>query len=236
LDDMYTFLVRGPSSRLPLGYVWLIPAWFVILGVAVLFAGRELSGRLPLWLGCTEVGSMLLAGCTLFCVLSTVRRHAFRVSSHGIWLGVRTTRKRPKLRQVQLAWTDIAQLRMWPKSYGVLLEITLGPAARIVHRPGVAKRGLLLLGSLLMPVGFGRGRPALTTAREDPPRYLVKLCEVTPAELRMVLATAKPAATPLLVKTVKVPRRVTIPPPRRPPGSRPGGPGAVTPGPARARP
>jgi hypothetical protein len=221
LDDMYTFLVRGPSSRFPLGYVWLIPAWFVILGAAVVFAGRELSGRLPLWLGITELGCMLLAGCTLFCVLSTVRRHAFRVSGHGIWLGVRTTRKRPKLRQVHLAWTDIAQLRMRSTSYGVLLEITLGPAARIVHRPGVAMRALLLLGSLLLPIGFGRGRPALTTAREDPPRYVIKLCEVTPAELRMVLARSKPATMPLLVKTVKINRRVAIPAPRKPPASRP---------------
>jgi len=218
---MYTFLVRGASSRFPLGYLWLIPAWFVILGVAVVFAGRELSGHLPVWLGCTEIGSMLVAGCILFGVLSTVRRHAFRVSSHGIWLGVRTTRKRPKLRQVHLAWTDIAQLRMMRRPYGVLLEITLSPAARIVHRPGPVMRALLLLGSLVMPIGFGRGRPALTAAREDPPRYLVKLCEVTPTELRRVLATVKPASLPLPVKTVKVARRVAIPPPRRFPDPRP---------------
>jgi hypothetical protein len=218
---MYTFLVRGPSSRFPRGYIWLIPVWFVVLGLAVVFAGHKISGRIPLWLGCTEIGSMLLAGLILVGVLCTHRRHAFRVSSHGIWLGVRTTRKRPRLRQVHLAWTDIAQMRMRARHYGVLLEITLRPAARIVHRPGVARQALLLLGSLVMPVGFGRGRPALTAAREDPPRYLVKICEITPAELRMVLATSKPATMPLPVKTVKFTRRVTIPAPRRPAASRP---------------
>jgi len=218
---MYTFLVRGPSSRFPRGYIWLTPAWFVILGLAGVLAGRRLGGGLPLWLGLTEIGSMLIAGLTLFAVLATHRRHAFRVSGHGIWLGVRTTRKRPKLRQIHLAWTDIAQLRMKARRYGVLLEITLSPAARIVHRPGPARQALMLLGSLVMPVGFGRGRPALTAAREDPPRYLVKVCEVTPAELRMVLATSKPATLPLPVKTIKVTRRVTIPPARKPAQAQP---------------
>ncbi len=212
---MYTFLVRGPESRFPRGYIWLIPAWFAILGLAVVYAGRELSGHVALWLALTEIGSMLIAAITFFGVLSTQRRHAFRVSSHGIWLGVRTTRKRPRLRQIYLAWTDIAQLRMKPKPYGVLLEITLRPAARLVHRPNAVMQALLLLGSLVMPVGFGRSRPALTAAREDPPRYVVKLCEVNAPELRQVLAKTKPAALPLRVTTMQVPRRVTIPPPRR---------------------
>jgi hypothetical protein len=194
LDDIYTFLVRGPASRFPRGYIWLIPVWFTILGAAVAFASRRLSGRLPLWLGAAELGGLLLAGFVLIGVLGTVRRHAFRVSDHGIWLGVRTARKRPKLRQVHLPWSDVTQLRLVSRRYGTLLEISLGPAARIVPRMMLGRHALLLLGVLVMPVGFGRGRPALTAARSDPPRYLVKLCDVSPADVRQVLAELKPPA------------------------------------------
>jgi hypothetical protein len=192
LDDIYTFLVRGPSSRYPRGYVFLIPIWFAILGVAVVFASRRMSGHLALWLGATELGSLLLACLVLCGVLGTVRRHAFRMSSSGIWLGVRTTRKRPKLRQVHISWADVAQVRMVPRRYGTLVEISLRPAARIVPRLTPDRHALLLLGALVMPVGFGRGRPALTAGRADPPRYLVKVCDVTPADIRLVLAEVKP--------------------------------------------
>jgi hypothetical protein len=192
LDDIYTFLVRGPSSRYPRGYMWLIPIWFAVLGLAVVLVSRRLDGRLPLWFGACELGGLALAGMVLLCTLGTLRRHAFRVSTHGIWLGIRTTRKRPKLRQVFIPWADLAQMRMAQRHYGTLLEITLGPAARIVPRLNAADQALLWLGSLFMPLGFGRGRPALTAARSDPPRYLVKLCDVTPAEVRRVLAAVKP--------------------------------------------
>jgi hypothetical protein len=210
MDDIYVFVVRGPSSKLPRGYIWLIPVWFAGLGVLVLLAGHEISGRMPVWLAATELGCMVLAGLTLVCVLGTVRRHAFRVSSDGIWLGCRTTRKRPRLRQVHLAWSDVAQIRMAATFYGTLVEIGLAPAAQIVRRPGPGRQLLLLLGSLLMPFGFGRGRPALTTARRDPPRYLVRVCDVTPADLRQVLVTVKPPAPAVRVLTKPGPLRYPV--------------------------
>jgi hypothetical protein len=218
LDETVTCLVRGPGSRYPRGYVWLIPAWFVIVAGAVIAVGRHASGRFPLWLGAAEVGGLAIAFGTLACVLGTVRRRAFRADKHGIWLGVRTTRRRPKLRQVHLAWPDIAQLRMQQSYYGVRLEISLGPSARIVHRPRLMTQALLLLGSLIMPVGFGRGRPALTMARSDPPRYLVKICDHSPADLKAALASVKPAEVPLrlLVKKGKS-GVVGIPAPSIPP-------------------
>jgi hypothetical protein len=221
MDEIYTFLVRGSSSRLPRGYIWLIPVWFAVLGLVVVLVSRHASGSLPLWLGVAEIGGMLLAAVILIAVLATVRRHAFRANSHGIWLGVRTTRKRPKLRQVHIVWADVAQMRMVARSYGVLLEITLGPAARIVHRPGPARQALRLLGSLVMPVGFGRGTPGLTAARADPPRYLIKICDVTPKELRLALAAVKPDTLPVLQLAQKGTLRFAIPPPRKPAAARP---------------
>ena len=38
-----------------------------------LIAGHEISGRIPVWLGATELGSLLLACLTVFCVMATVR-------------------------------------------------------------------------------------------------------------------------------------------------------------------
>ncbi len=200
MDDIYTFLVRGPSSRLPRGYIWLVPVWFAIACGLLVFGGRRISGRVPFWLEATELAGLLLACLTLICVLATVRRHAFRVGRNGIWLGCRTTRRRPRLRQVHIAWTDVAMMRMAATGYGVLLEIGLVPAARVTLRPGPGRQALLLLGVLVMPLGFGRGRPGLTAPRQDPPRYLIKVCDVTPAQLRQALASVKPPA--LAVRTL----------------------------------
>jgi hypothetical protein len=216
LDDTVTCLVRGPGSRYPRGFLWLIPAWFVIVAAAVVIIGNRASGHIPRWLSASEVGGLVVAFGTLLSVLATVRRRAFRADKHGIWLGVRTKRKRPKLRQVHLAWPEVAQLRVVPRSYGALLEITLGPSARIVHRPGLPRQGLLLLGSLIMPVGFGRGRPALTMPRMDPPRYLIKICDHNPAELRAALAPLKPDEVQLRVLVKKGALRFTVPPQRTP--------------------
>jgi hypothetical protein len=201
LDEIYTFLVRGPASRLPRGYVSLIPVWFAILGALIALGLRYLTSPVPLWLLGSEISSMVIAAFVLVGVLLTVRRHAFRVNAAGIWLGISTTRKRPKLRQVHIPWAEISQVRMASRRYGLLLEISLGPAARIITRPSVGKQALLLLATVVMPFGFGRGRPALTAARSDPPRYLIKLCEVEPAQLRQVLAGVKPPDVPVRIAT-----------------------------------
>jgi hypothetical protein len=213
MDDTVTCLVRGPASKYPRGFLWLIPAWFAILsGVAVLVGTHASStGQMPLWLGVTELTGLLIATCTTFCVLATVRHRAFRADSHGIWLGVRTTRKRPKLRQVHLFWPDVAHLQMYPRRYGVLLQITLIPAARIANRPGPAEQVLRWLGALVMPFGFGRGMPALTTPAASPPRYQVKICDRTASELKAALAAVAPDGLPVRVLTKKSALRSGVP-------------------------
>ncbi len=199
MDEIYTFLVRGPSSRLPRGYMWLVPVWFAILGGLIALAIGYLSSPVPLWLVGSEIASMAVAAIVLIGVLLTARRHAFRVNASGVWLGISTPHKRPKLRQVHIPWADISQVRMASRPYGTLLEISLGPAARIITRPSLGRQALLLLAMLVLPFGFGRGRPALTAARPDPPRYLIKLCDVQPAQLRQVLAGVKPPNVPVRI-------------------------------------
>ena len=216
MDDTVKCLVRGPASRYPRGFLWLIPAWFIIVSAAVLAVVSHTSGRMPLWLGLPEIGGLALAAITMFFVLATVRHYAFRADSHGIVLGVATSRKRPKLRQIYLPWQEVAQVRMVRRRYGLLLDITLGPSAQVAHRQGFGRQALLLLGALVMPFGFGRGRPALTMPRSNPPRYRVKICAWSPTELRQALAVVQPAGLPVRVLTRKSALRITLPAPRQP--------------------
>jgi hypothetical protein len=210
VEDTVTCLVRGPASRYPRGFLWLIPAWFVIASVLVAAAAKS-AGGLPLWLATSEIGGLAVAATTAFCVLATVRQYAFRADRHGIVLGVSTNRKRPKLRQLYLPWPEIAQLRMVRRRYGVLLEISLGPSAPIAHRQGAGRQALLLLGALVMPFSFGRGRPALTMPVSNPPRYRVRICGLSPAELKQALAAVQPEALQVRVFKKKGALRFVVP-------------------------
>ncbi|MGB6455196.1 MAG: hypothetical protein WBH47_12005, partial [Streptosporangiaceae bacterium] len=177
MDDTVACLVRGPASTYPRGYVWLFPAWFLLLSGVVALVSFSVSGELPLWLGVCEIGGLLVAACIAAFVLLTARRMAFWADRRGVLLGSRRVRKRPKFRQVYLPWSDIAQVRMVRRRYGVLVELLLSPAAPPVYRPTLRSQASVLLGALIMPIGFGRGRPALTTPRVRPPAYRVRICE-----------------------------------------------------------
>lgn len=217
--ETITCLVRGPSSRYPRGFLWLVPVWFAVAAMVVAVASYRIGHQLPMWLGVTEIGALAIAAITMMGALAAMRRRAFRADAHGIWLGILTSRKRPKLRQVFLAWPEVAQLRMVSRRYGLLLEIRLSPAARITRRPGPLLQALVFLGALVMPVGFGRGRPALTSPTANPPRYLVKLCDITPGELRDLLAAIMPPALPVRHLARKSALRSGLP--SRPARSRP---------------
>jgi hypothetical protein len=199
VDEVVTCLVRGPASRYPRGYLWLFQAWFVILSGAIALVGRRLDGHLPLWLGASEIGGLLLATSSAVCVLLTARRLAFRADDTGILLGTRTIRKRPKRRHVYLPWSDVAQITLVPRRYTVVADIVLGPAALWLPAPSRRQQAALLLGALLMPFGVGRGRPALTMPRHRPPGYRVRICEMTAGELRLALHQVAPATSPIRV-------------------------------------
>lgn len=222
MDATVTCLVRGPASRYPSGYVWLYPAWFVILSAAAVIVGERLSGRLPLWLGVSEIGGLFLAYCTAVSVLLTARRRAFRADCHGILLGPAHVRRRPRRRQVYLPWPDVAEVRLVPRRYGTLAEIVLSPAAPPVARPSLGWRAIVLLVALIIPAVAGHGRLALTMPRARPPGYRVRLCETTAGELRLALHLVKPEAVPIRVVNSMAALRLI--------GARWGPPGLLRPG------
>jgi hypothetical protein len=187
-EDCYAALVRGPASLYPRGYPWLVPVWLAAL-IVLLAWGWSAAVVAPAWwyypLG---LGGLAIAAITLVAVLKTVRHLAFRADGNGVRLGIRSRRKRPRQRQVHLWWADVQQIGILPRHYGALLEITLGPSARIVRRRGLPRQALLMTGMLVLPLGLGRGAPRLTEPRGRGPQYRVPLYEVTPEEVGMALA------------------------------------------------
>jgi hypothetical protein len=199
VDESYAALVRGPSSTYPRGYPFLIPIWFAVIGGALAYGWIRVIGYLPWWYGGLAAGGLAFTMITMVAVLATVRHLAFRADANGIRLGVRTSRKRPRQRQAHLWWADIQQLTIRPRHYGLLLDISLGPAARIVRRRSLPRQALLMCGMLVLPLGLGRGTPRLTEPRRTAPQYRVRLCEVTPEELALALAPLALPAVQIVV-------------------------------------
>jgi hypothetical protein len=204
VQDSYAGLVRGPSSTLPRGYLVLIPVWCAVACAAVIVLCARLSSGLIWWYAPFALGGLLIAAGTLAVVLATARRVAFQVDGGGIWLGRPTDRKRPKRRIARIWWRDVQQVNIFPKRYGVLLEVMVSPAglAGYKHRPML--RGLLLCCMLIVPVGLGRSTPGLTAPRligAGPGWYLIPLCDVTPDRLRQVLTRLVPQTLPVSVRT-----------------------------------
>jgi hypothetical protein len=209
MPEISTFLVRGPASRLPRGYLWVLPFWFVVLAAAPLLVAHLLTSAMPWWLAAGQAGCVLIAGLVVIGTLATVRRHALRIGPTGIFLGVATTRKKPGMRQVHLPWHHIAQLRLAERRYGMRMMIIVGQGSLGTEQPSRARQALTLMGCLAMPFGVGRGHPAMTTARMEPPRFMIKVCDVTMAEMREVIRAVKPADVAVLTAV----RHVTL---RRP--------------------
>ena len=199
MEESFAALVRGPSSKLPRGYPLLIPVWLAVIDGALWYGWSRVIGSLPLWYGGFAIGGLALATLTLLSVLATVRHLAFRADANGLRLGVRTARKRPRQRQVYLWWADIHALNVMPRHYGLLLEISLGPAARIIRRRSPVRQALLMIGMLILPVGLGRGTPRLTEPRNTSPQYRVRLLDIRPEELGVALAALAPADVEITV-------------------------------------
>jgi hypothetical protein len=199
MDEGFAGLVRGPSTRLPRGYLYLIPIWLAAALAGLWYGWQQAGGTLPPWYGGLALAGLVLAATVLVSVLGTARHLAFRADGNGIRLGVRTARKRPRQRQAHLWWADVQQLVLIPRRYGLLLEVTLGPAARITRRRSLVRQALLMCCMVVLPLGLGRGTPRLTEPRTDAPQYRVRLVDLTPEELGIALAPLAPSDVEIIV-------------------------------------
>jgi hypothetical protein len=231
LDDSFSALVRGPSTRYPRGFPLLFPLWLAIVLAGAWIAWLRVIGPMQWWYGDTLVGGMAIASLTVLGVLMTIRQPAFRADRNGIRLGLRTERKRPRHRQAHLWWSDVRQLRIEPRRYGALVEISLGPAARITRRRGPLRQALLWCAMFLLPFGLGRGTPRLTEPGRKDPQYRIRLYDVTPEELGLALAAlALPAVEIIVISRRYGPIMARRPQPAAP---RQPAPAAPRPGPAQ---
>ena len=220
MDESFAALVRGPSTRYPRGFPLLFPVWLTALLAAAWLSWLRVLGPMQWWYGATLVGGMLIAGVTVVAVVATIRQPAFRADRNGIRIGLWTERKRPRHRQAHLWWSDVRQLRIEPRRYGAMVEISLGPAARIIRRRGLVRQSLLWCAMLVLPFGLGRGTPRLTEPRRTDPQYRIRLYDVTPEELGVALAElALPAVEIIVISRRYGPimaRRPQAAAPRRP--------------------
>jgi hypothetical protein len=236
LDENFVALVRGPSTRYPRGFPLLFPVWLAAGLAAAWIAWIRVIGPMQWWYRDTLVVGMLIAAVTVVAVVATIRMPAFRADRNGIRLGLRTDRKRPRHRQAHLWWSDVRQLRIEPRRYGTLVEISLGPAARILRRRGPIRQALLWCTLLVMPFGLGRGTPRLTEPGRKDPQYRIRLYDVTPEELGLALAgLALPAVEIIVISRRYGPimaRRPQPAAPRNPAPAAPAAPAAPSAAPA----
>jgi hypothetical protein len=231
LDESFAALVRGPETVYPRGFPYLIPAWLAVALGAGGWWWVAIIGPLQWWYAVPAACGLAGAAVTMGVALATIRLPAFRADRHGIWLGLRSERLRPRHRQARLWWADVRQLRIEPRSYGAFLEISMGPGARIVPRRGPVRQALLLCGLFVMPFGLGRGLPRLTEAGRRDPQYRARLIDVTPEQLGVALAgLSLPSVEiivisrqhgPMLARRPQPAGRSSRPPAVRPPAVRP---------------
>ncbi len=233
MDENFVALVRGPSTRYPRGFPLLFPVWLAAGLAAAWIAWIRVIGPMQWWYRDTLVVGMLIAAVTVVAVVATIRMPAFRADRNGIRLGLRTERKRPRHRQAHLWWSDVRQLRIEPRRYGTLVEISLGPAARIVRRRGPIRQTLLWCTLLVMPFGLGRGTPRLTEPGRKDPQYRIRLYDVTPEELGLALAgLALPAVEIIVISRRYGPIMARRPQPAAPRNPAPAAPAAPPAAPA----
>lgn len=213
MGEGFVASVRGPSSVFPRGFTWLILAWYAIIALVLVVALRKTDPHLPDWYYRVALAALAVVALTLAGALRGVRHAAFRATADGIWLGIPTTRRRPRRRFTPVPWIDVAQLRVFPRYYGVLIELVLNSPRARRHRdrvPAALALGTLRwLGALIFVGAVGRGWPGLTGRRSHPPRYVIPLADLQSDDLIAGLATLVP---PFVRITVWRGRRGSLPP------------------------
>ena len=208
-------LVRGPASKYPRGFLWLIPR-------LVHHSGRSRAGRVhesaagcPCGWAATEIGGIALAGNHP--VLRAGDRQAARVPGQQ----PRHRARLPHHAQAAeaapghyLPWPDIAQVRMAPPSTGCCWRS--GSPRRPGSRTGRARRAGAAPARRARHAVRLRPRPSGPDSRRAPIRPGTWSASATcgRADLRQVLTAVKPP--PIAVRVLTKPGPLRYPSAARP--------------------
>jgi hypothetical protein len=168
--------------------MWLIPAWYAVIAIAM-----EIKGHMPPWYCDFALGALLLATFTLVAVLSTLRSNAFLADDNGIWLGLRAGARRRGRRRRQnrlLPWPEVMRIRIVSRRYGARLEIFL-PEGTDTGRGHAPWRVIAAVVTLAIPLAYLFRMPGILRAGSGL-RYRIPLYDVTPEQLRLGLAPMVP--------------------------------------------
>jgi hypothetical protein len=181
-DESYTAVVRAAELAFPRGGRWMFFVYFAVGYVVLVWAGR-ISG---LFAVLALLACAFAAGTSTW-AFSRGGGRKFEADADGITVAER-----------KLSWSDIAQLRITRMRDGARLEVLLTPAAPVSYRGPLRQAADLLIMGYYPFFRHRRTWPAILAPRPDPPRYVIPLLQVTPAELGSALAQVAPG-TPIVV-------------------------------------
>jgi hypothetical protein len=183
----YSGYVRGTEYAFPRGGRWMFYVWFLVVFAALALV----SGFPPALLAVVFVIFVLVA--TYFIrIFDRSPRPAFAADSSGISFG----RAGGPGTHRQLAWDQIAELRITPLRSAVLLEIVTADGVQVEQHGAAWNLAQLVLATI--PLGLQRSVPAVVTPARDPARYRVPLLGVTAKDLRSGLARVA-RRTPIVI-------------------------------------
>jgi hypothetical protein len=238
VEGRFAALVRGPSPVFPRGILGVVLVWYAAASVALLVFYRLLD-----WYGPIALAGLLLGVLTLLAVLSTMRNNAFVADQTAIWLGLRAGavrrvgRRRRALRK--LPWSDVQQVRITWRPYGVRVDIMLGPAAPLAGRAHPVLSAFAGLMLLVLPASYLVRLPSLVVPHAGTRRYRVQIYDLRPEAVRAALRDLAPRTVAVTVYSLfGRPRTMATPPPAgiAQPGARPAAAPAAPSPPATALP
>jgi hypothetical protein len=185
----YAGYIRASQALYPRGGMWVFAGWYAVM--ASVLSLETTPGAWLLRIFYVVALGLGAAGIVMVQRANAVRQ--FRADEHGLCFGAGAQVR-------ELAWNDVARLRITPARRGARLDIVLSPAAAVTFRP-IARQAADLAFMFFVPVtGVRRNIPAIAVPRRDPARYQLPLRRVTPAELSERLAALAPGI-PLEVAT-----------------------------------
>jgi len=174
--------VRASQTQFPRGGMWVFAAWYAVMAAVLIWAS---TGPGAWRLRTFYVVALGLAALLLVLVFRANGARQFSADEHGLRLG-------NQMHARELAWSDVAEVRITPAGRGVRLDIVLGPAVPVAFRPAGRQAADLAFMFFVPVAGVRRNIPAVLVPRRDPARYQLPLLKVTAAEVRDQLSALAP--------------------------------------------